>query len=71
MDSRTGRTERSSGRVHDVFQTGFLDEALDICDLSGNGGGRCANLCKSGVSLSCCACTWSCEEVVGKPPRED
>lgn len=39
-----GRTEGGAGRVHDVLQAGFLDEALHVGNLGGDGGGGCSHL---------------------------
>lgn len=37
-------TDSGSGRVHDVFYTGGLNESLDVGDLGGDGGGGGSDL---------------------------
>ncbi len=37
-------TDRRPGRVHRVAESAFLEEALDVGDVGGDGGGGCAYL---------------------------
>jgi hypothetical protein len=69
-----GHTKGSSSRMHDVFQAGFFNETLDICNLGRDRRGRGSNLCAQACQSASVGqgdavmqlCTWSCEETVGK-----